>query len=56
MREYKKLRVIQEIGLGKTRYVSIPKEFSNKLGLKGGDYVEMILKDNVIILKPIKID
>ena len=54
--DYKKLRVIQEMGSGKTKYISIPKEFSEKLKLKGGDYVEVILKGDIIILKPLKLD
>ena len=54
--EYRKLRAIQEIGAGKTKYISIPKEFSEKLKLKGGDYVEVILKGDIIILKPLKLD
>lgn len=54
--KYRKLRVIHEMGIGRSKFVSIPKEFAEKLKLKGGDYVEVILKGNTIILKPLKLD
>jgi len=41
--------------LGKRRQVVIPKAICEQLRLEEGDYVEVDLKDNMVIIKPKKL-
>jgi hypothetical protein len=50
------LRKIQRIGQNrKILSVTIPKEFSDKISIKGGDYVKMSLSEDIISFFLVKI-
>tara|TARA_B100001971_G_C18157865_1_gene519622 strand:+ start:965 stop:1147 length:183 start_codon:yes stop_codon:yes gene_type:complete len=50
------LRKIQHIGYKRTTLaVNIPKEFVDKIGIRGGEYVEIFVSGSMICFHPIKL-
>jgi AbrB family looped-hinge helix DNA binding protein len=46
------LQAIAAVKVGASRQVAIPKKIHDRLGLKAGDYLEIAVEDDRIILTP----
>jgi len=49
----RKIAKVWEQGTSKSKCLILPKEICEKLGIKGGSYVEIKLEEDKIVIKPL---
>ncbi|HIQ33038.1 AbrB/MazE/SpoVT family DNA-binding domain-containing protein [Methanothermococcus sp. SCGC AD-155-E23] len=49
----RKIAKVWEQGASRSKCIILPKEFCEKLGIKGGSYVEITMEGDKIVIRPI---